>query len=87
LGQWAAGLFTSHKKARLPSQGGLFHSFNDQRSTIPAAVIAATAMAVVREDDAPGSAEDGDGCQGCHGKFGEFVEHGCLLMSGVMRPF
>jgi hypothetical protein len=42
---------------------------------------------VVREDDAARSAEDGHGGQGCDGEFSHFVEHGCLQVSGVMRPF
>jgi len=72
------------QKSPPSSEGGLSH-FRPV-SAVPAAVMAA-AMSMIRQDDAPGGAGDRDGGESGNGEFGQFVEHGCLLVSGVMRPF
>ncbi len=66
-------------------KAGFFISIID--SAIPPVVITPATMPMVREDNAPGGAQDGQGGHGSHSQFGQFVDHGCLLVSGVMHPY
>ncbi len=90
---WGRAVARATRKSSHPPQknppsleGGLFHFMPG--STVPAAVMAAaSAMSMVWQDNAARSAGNGNGGKSGHGEFGQLFEHGCLLVSGVMRPF